>query len=317
VKTLLVLTAVLVVFWAVTLWRAGSREAAWEAAYPPAGQFVTVDGVQVHLTVEGEGPDVVLIHGSSGNLRDMTYSLSKRLAERYRVISVDRPGLGYTDRFDPAGEPIVDQASVLARAVAKVGAERPVVLGQSYGSAVALAWGVHQTDRAAALVLVAGVSGTWDSDTTFFNRLTASWWGQRLVVPLMTAWVPTSYLDDAVDGAFTPEPTPEGYRDHFGPELSARRDSLRANGLHRVNIRDEMYELVEGYGALTMPIELVHAPEDEVVPLVTHALPFLERVPAANLVQTPGAGHMPHHLAEDEVIAAVDRAATAAGLTQD
>ncbi|MEO0991041.1 MAG: alpha/beta hydrolase, partial [Pseudomonadota bacterium] len=48
------------------------RETAAERAYPPTGEFVDVDGVRIHVHVEGEGPDLVILHGASGNTRDYT-----------------------------------------------------------------------------------------------------------------------------------------------------------------------------------------------------------------------------------------------------
>ena len=35
------------------------------------GQFIDVDGHRVHAVSKGSGPDLVLIHGSSGNTRDI------------------------------------------------------------------------------------------------------------------------------------------------------------------------------------------------------------------------------------------------------
>ena len=40
----------------------------------------------------GAGPDLVLIHGSSGNTRDFTFGFVDTVKDRYRVIVFDRPG---------------------------------------------------------------------------------------------------------------------------------------------------------------------------------------------------------------------------------
>lgn len=60
-----------------------------EAAHPPSGQFVEVQGVRLHLAVLGRTPDMlgddpalVLIHGASGNLEDMRLALGEKLACR-------------------------------------------------------------------------------------------------------------------------------------------------------------------------------------------------------------------------------------------
>ena len=101
--------------------RAAAREAAAESAYPPEGQFVTVDGLRLHAVVAGSGPDLVLIHGASGNARDFTFDLVARLAPHYRVIALDRPGLGWSDDAGAKGLSPLAQGDLLRRAAAQLG----------------------------------------------------------------------------------------------------------------------------------------------------------------------------------------------------
>ena len=49
--------------------RADLREAGIEARNPPTGEMVFVDGRAVHVVVQGEGPDLVLLHGAGGSSR--------------------------------------------------------------------------------------------------------------------------------------------------------------------------------------------------------------------------------------------------------
>ncbi len=78
--------------------RVRRREQQALRAYPPEGQIVRLpDGRRIHVVVEGDGPDIVLIHGAGGNARDFTLSFTAHLRDRFRVISVDRPGFGHSD----------------------------------------------------------------------------------------------------------------------------------------------------------------------------------------------------------------------------
>ncbi len=135
-------------------WLAARHEARAETSHPPQGQILDIGGHRVHALVMGSGPDLVLIHGASGNLRDITFSLAPRLAERYRVIVIDRPGLGYTDRINRSGASIAQQAELLMQTARHLGAERPIVLGHTYGGAVALAWAAYYPEDLSALVAV-------------------------------------------------------------------------------------------------------------------------------------------------------------------
>jgi pimeloyl-ACP methyl ester carboxylesterase len=53
---------------------------------------------------------------------------------------------------------------------------------------------------------------------------------------------------------------------------------------------------------------MVHGDADTTVGLDIHSKPLEERLPHANLTVLPGIGHMPHHVREGEVVAAVKRA---------
>jgi len=293
--------------------RASAREAAAEAAYPPAGQFVEVDGVRLHVLVQGAGPDLVLIHGASGSLRDFTFSLIPALTDRYRVIAVDRPGLGWSESADGAAALAV-QARLIAGAARAVGAGRPIVLGQSYGGAVALSWAVEQPDALAALVLVSAPSHPWQGALPAFYKLTAHPLGQALAVPLLTAFVPAAKVQREVEAVFAPQCAPGGYAAHFGPAMTLRRKVLRANARQRKALLAEITVLQPRYDALSLPIEQVHGTADTTVGLAIHAARLERQVASARLTRLPGIGHMPHHTAAPEVLAAIDRAATRAGL---
>ena len=275
-------------------------------------------GVKVHAVVmgpdDGSVPDLVLIHGASGNARDMTFTLAPRLADRYRVIVFDRPGLGFTDRLNSTGASIREQADLLSRAAAELGAKKPIVMGQSYGGAVALAWAVYYPETVSALVPVSAPSLPWDTPLDTFYRITSSRLGSAFAVPLITAFVPDSRIDQTLRSIFAPQAVPDGYADYVGVGLTLRRKSLRANADQRANILDEITALEPLYERLTLPIELVHGTADTTVGNAIHSARLVDRIDSANLTTLDGVGHMPQHVAPDAVVDAIDRAATRAGL---
>ncbi len=295
-------------------YRATRNEARAEASHPPLGQILTIDGTRVHAVVMGDGPDLVLIHGASGNVRDMTFSLAPKLAERYRVIILDRPGLGYSDPINAKGDTIAQQADVLSHAAAELGANAPIVMGQSYGGAVALAWAVHHPDRISALVPVAAASNPWDTPLDPLYRITSNPLGSILVVPLLTAFVSESRIARALEGIFAPQTVPADYGAYVGAGLTLRRSALRANALQRANLLEEIKAQVPLYGNIEVPTEIVHGTADDTVSLSIHSEKLVNQIPGAVLTRLEGIGHMPQHVAQDGVIAAIDRAAARAGL---
>lgn len=289
--------------------RATAREALAEAAYPPTGPVVTVDGLRVHAHVEGAGPDLVLIHGASGNTRDFTFDLVDRLKGEFRVIAFDRPGLGWSDTAGDRGVDPLVQADILRAAADQLGVRDPVVLGHSYGGAVALAWALRDPDGPRALVLLGAAAMPWPGGLGPWYGVTASRLGGATVVPLVTAFAPPDRAEGVVASIFTPAPVPEGYVTHVGAGLTLRRDTLRANARQVNGLKPHITRMAENYGALTLPVEILHGTADTIVPARIHAIPLSQRLPHARLTLIEGAGHMPHHSHPDTVVAAIRRAA--------
>lgn len=315
------LIALILVFVAVVHLRAGARETSAERDYPANGRIIDIDGTPVHVLIEGNGPDLVLLHGASGNLRDWTYDFVDRVSDRYRVIMFDRPGLGWTGRlpgkagaWNIANESPTEQAALLQKAAEIVGIERPIVLGHSFGGSVAMAWALNQPTETAAVVMAAAVSNPWPGELGWTYTVNGSNWGGALVVPVLSAFVPQSYVDNSVETIFAPQPAPQGYAEHVGARLILRRESLRANAQQVNYLRPHIVKMSKRYESLSMPMEIVHGDADTIVPLSVHSEPLSQQVTGANLTVLEGIGHMPQHVAPDAIEDAIDRAAARAGL---
>lgn len=306
---------------AVVQWRAAARETAVEAEYPPSGQFIDVDGTQVHLKVTGQGPDIVLIHGASGSLRDFTFDLAGRLEAQYRVIAVDRPGMGRSARpagfggaFNTRAEPPALQARLLQAATDAVDVTRPLVVGHSYGGAIALAWALERPEDTAGLVLLGAASNRWEGDLGWLYRINSSLFGSAIFIPLITAFTPHAKIEDTVTAIFAPQQPPGGYLRHFGPEMTLRRATMRANAQQVSALKPYVTEMATRYPTLRLPVEILHGTEDVTVPLEVHAEPLSGQIPDAVLTRMEGVGHMPHHADPQAVVDAIARVASRAGL---
>ena len=265
--------------------------------------------------MKGAGPDLILIHGALGNLRDMTFQLRDQLTDRYRVTTFDRPGFGYSDPLPNADATLLGQAMLLQAAAKDIGVTNPIVLGHSYGGAVAMSWAVHPDILPpAALVLVSAPTLPWPGTIDILYRVTGNPVGAALVVPLITAFVTDDYLNKSVTGIFKPNLVPAGYEAFVGSGLTLRRTSLRTNGKQVNTLRDQLVAMQTAYPALTLPVELVHGDKDTSVPLDIHSNPLSRILPNATLTVVPGAGHMPHHSNPGMITAAIDRAARRAHL---
>ena len=293
---------------------ANLRRTRAEVNHPPVGQFVTVNGLRVHYDRTGAGPDIILLHGASGNLRDWTFGLRDLLSPHFRVTSFDRPGLGYSDALPDGGYTLADQVAVLRGAADQLGITRPILLGQSFGGSVSLEWGLQ--GGPAALVLLSAPSLPWPGGLDASYQVLSNPLGAAVVGSVASAFVPESYVRKAVARVFAPEKMPAGYIEHIGADLTLRQVTLVANARQVNGLRAQLVAMEPRYAGLDLPVELIHGDADTIVPLTVHSAKLVDLLPDARLTVIPGGGHMPQHLHGGLVVEAALRAATRAGLRQ-
>ena len=276
------------------------------AAADAAGEFVLVDGVRLRFQRMGEGPPVVLIHGASGNLNDMTFRLAPALARTHQVFAFDRPGHGLSGMPEGAASVSV-QAALMRRALAQVGVERAVVVGHSYGGSVALAWAVDAPETVEGLVLLAAPSQVWPGGLGLTTDLLANPISGPLVAQAAAHLVTKDFASRTLAGVFAPQPAPPGYLDHLDLDLVLQPGSLRDNAVQLSRLKDEIRPMVPRYPALAMPVEILHGEADKTVGLEIHSAPLAAQVPHARFTRLPGIGHMLHQVALPEVLQAMER----------
>ncbi len=94
---------------------------------------------------------VVLIHGNYDD-QGTWAAVAPRLAQHFRVVTLDLPGFGQAPDLD--GEATIEaKAEAVAQALTKAGVRRAVLVGHSYGGAVAAAFAAAHPERVAGLVL--------------------------------------------------------------------------------------------------------------------------------------------------------------------
>jgi pimeloyl-ACP methyl ester carboxylesterase len=230
-----------------------------------------VNGLETYYQLEGRGAAVVLLHGW-GVSHESFAPLVPVLAERYRVLSVDLPGFGWSP---PPPQPwgSVEYRDHVTALLDNIGIGRAAVLGHSFGGRVAIRLAAEQSERVARLVLVASaglrprrgllvrarVAGT--TLLAGVSRLPGCGaWGRRL-------------------------------RERWGARVGSR--DYRSAGRMRPTlvrlVNEEMEPLLAGIAAPTL---ILWGDRDQEV-----ARPAMEtmqaRIPGARLVVFPGVGHFP------------------------
>jgi pimeloyl-ACP methyl ester carboxylesterase len=285
-----------------------------EAAHPPTGQFIEVQGVRIHVAVlglaadaPGAEPALVLIHGASGNLEDMRLALGEKLAASHRVILIDRPGHGWSSRPESGdcASP-ARQAELVAGALEQLGVRRAILIGHSWGGAFATAYALAFPERTAGLVLLSAPTHPWPGNPGWYNRLALLPYLGPLFV--RTCVYPLGLLLAASTSrsVFEPQPVPEDYMRRAAILLVLRPKTFYSNARDLALLESFIRTQVPRYGDLRTPTIIITGDRDALVSPEINARALAAVLPSAKLVLLKNIGHMPHHAAPEVVAAAID-----------
>lgn len=278
-----------------------------ERRHPPVGRFLTVDGVRLHYTDRGEGSPVVLIHGNAVSGQDWdTSGVSEVLLQKgRRVIIFDRPGCGYSER--PRGRVWTadQQGELIHQALGQLGIERPVLVGHSWGTIVALAMAVRRQADYAGLVLVSGYYfWTLRPDVPLVATAALPGLGDLLRYTLspLLGWLQMPLLKWQM---FSPARVPDRFQAEYSTGMVLRPSQIRATAEDGTLMIQGALALRGRYKELALPTVIIVGDGDKVV-FARMAGRLADQLPGSVLQVVTGAGHMVHHLAARQVAQAVE-----------
>lgn len=274
--------------------------------HPPTGQIVEIDGQRLNVLSAGpdQAPAIVMLHGASANALDLWSVLAPNLSADYRIIAIDRPGHGHSDRgAQTAMASPAAQAQLAGDLLTQLEIDKALVVAHSYAGVVALNLTLEQPSKVAGLVLLAPVSHPWPGGIAWYHHVIAT----PIVGPLFT-WlvaVPFGHLtiDGAVREVFATDPVPEDFDARTAVGLALRPCAIRANAFDLTRLYDFVVDQVDRLPEIDRPATVISGADDTTVWPSIHSA-GLERDIGARLVMRPG-GHSPHHAATDLVVSEV------------
>lgn len=282
---------------------------------PPVGRFLNVNGVRLHYVERGSSAPVVLLHGNGSMIQDFeTSGLIELAARKYRVIVLDRPGYGHSERPRNRIWTAEAQADLIHDALAQLGIERATVLGHSWGCLVAVALARKYPDLVGGLVLASGyyypttrldVAGMAVPAIPVVGdviRYTIAPILSRLAWPLLMRKI------------FGPQPGPAKFAG-FPKALAVRPSQLRASAAESGLMLPDASAAHDTYSRLKMPVAIIAGADDRLVDAEDQSARLHGDIPHSSFQRVPGQGHMIHQTATEAVIAAIAKVASPHGLT--
>ncbi|MFD6396469.1 alpha/beta fold hydrolase [Nocardia sp. NPDC060249] len=128
-----------------------------DLSYEGTLREITTDAGVLRYHEAGEGPPLLLLHGSGPGVtgwRNFRGNLAA-FAQRFRCLVLEFPGFGVSDDF--GGHPMITALDSVVRFVDALGLDRVDIIGNSMGGGVALNYAIAHPERVGKLVTIGGI----------------------------------------------------------------------------------------------------------------------------------------------------------------
>jgi pimeloyl-ACP methyl ester carboxylesterase len=298
-RSLLWLIGVLVLAVVVLNWTYGRLP----AEPRPTGSFAQVGKLRIHyLERPGAGTPVLLIHGLPGTAED--FDAVTPLLAGHRTIAIDRPGYGYSTG---GYVPFERQLSAIHELLGVLHVTRPVIVGHSYGGAIALGYAERYPSEVRGLVLVdAAAAGTHPGS---FERLQAHAI-KVLQLPVIRQIVNATFgqllltvaANQGDSEAFHPNPVVAAHRRRV-LAINFTHGNLEALAGERLAAGGVVDRIDRSLSAIQVPAVVIQGEDDQLVKPI-YGRRLASELPDARLVMVSG-GHMVPYTHPSVVAAAV------------
>jgi pimeloyl-ACP methyl ester carboxylesterase len=265
-----------------------------EHAVPMDGQLIDIGGDRIHYVERGSGPPIVFVHGLSGQMRNFAYLPSDMLARQHRVILIDRPGTGYSQRGTGSAANVYAQAETVVRFFEALKLERPVLVGHSLGGAIALAVALNHPQSVSRLALIAPLTHVQTEVPKAFRALVIrSALLRHIVARTLATPVALATSKTVLRQVFAPEPVPADFPQRGGGMLSLRPQGFlgASEDLVAVERAGDIAEMEQRYARLEVDTDVLFGRDDVVLNWIRHGDALRRRSERVALKVVDG-GHM-------------------------
>ena len=124
------------------------------------GKKVEINGRMMRYYQTGNGENILFIHGSMGSVEDWE-TLYPLLKDRYRVTAIDRPGMGFSG-IESNDCTLDGNAKIVWEIIKKLDLKNVIIVGHSYGGAIALRMAIDYDKNIKGYLLLAPIGYMFD-----------------------------------------------------------------------------------------------------------------------------------------------------------
>jgi pimeloyl-ACP methyl ester carboxylesterase len=258
----------------------------------PQDQYIKVGTINTRYWAEGaQGPIVLLIHGLGGYIETWLPSIDA-LAAEHRVVALDLPGHGRTDKPLDIPYKIADMAQFVKNFMRALEIEHAQVIGHSLGGAISTRLTIKHPEVVDRLVLAAS-AGLGKEGALMLRILCIPILGELLTRPSRSGtrdfykglvYEPSVIPDELIEQDYQMTRMPNSQR--------AFLKTLRANCTPFGQRESMVGPNLKGLPSIKKPVCVIWGREDPTVP-VAHVEIVEKNLPNAQVKILEHCGHLP------------------------
>ena len=262
------------------------------AMSPRRGKMRKVNGGKIHWVEQGAGKPIVMIHGLGGNLNNFTYALTAELSDEFRVIALDRPGCGWSERDSAQQATLPEQARMIAEFIEVEQLGKPLVVGHSLGGAIAETLALNHPDQVSALALICPATNKVEVLPEAFKGIDVPYpWLIPIIGHTLAGALSLLLEKEVFSEVFAPEPVSPDFLLHGGGILGRCPEGFIAAAQDLAQSRGSFDDIVGREGELKLPVGVLFGASDNILDPTYHGKDFSEKT-GADYSELPDRGHM-------------------------
>ena len=260
--------------------------------------FHHAGGLRWHVQQMGQGPAVLLIHGTGASTHSWR-ALAPRLAKKFKVTSLDLPGHGFTERAPRRRMSLPAMAALVAALVEALAVRPTLVVGHSAGAAILIRCCLDGALAPGAAISLNGALLPFRGAAGFLFPPLA----KLLFLNPLTPWMAARSASDRERVVRLIQGTGSEI-DEAGIDLYARLFTSPAHVAAALGMMAnwDLRRFARELPALSQPLLLI-AGENDLAVSPSDAERVRRMVPGARLKRLPGLGHLAH---EEDAAAVAD-----------
>jgi pimeloyl-ACP methyl ester carboxylesterase len=231
---------------------------------------VEIQGLDINYIQEGQGQDVLLLHGWGGSIETMV-PIVNILKNSFRVTALDLPGFGESSK----PEEIIDSygyAKIIKEFIDKTGLEKIILFGHSHGGRISIILSSMYNNLFSKVVLIDSAGIIPKRTANYYIKV----YSFKLMKKIYLAFIPKNRRREVLERFYKKH----GSADYKDADGIMRKIMVKVvNDNLRPHLKD-----------IKVPVLLFWGEKDDATPLYMARI-MEKEIPDAGLVVVEGAGH--------------------------